>query len=97
MALLSGEIVGLQFVAVTLLGVLGLIGITLRKRKARNVLAMVAATPTAAAAPVLAAVVPTTVASPTVVTDPMQSSSLPGMLDLDSNPPPGGGASGPLW
>ncbi len=97
MALLSGEIVGLQFVVVTLLGVLGLIGITLRKRKARNVLAMVAATPTAAAAPALAAVVPATVASPTVVTDPMQSAALPGMLDLDSNPPPGGGASGPLW
>ena len=97
MALLSGEIVGLQFVVVTLLGVLGLIGITLRKRKARNVLAMVAATPTAAAAPVLAAVVPTTVASPTVVTDPMQSAALPEMLDLDSNPSPGGGASGPLW
>ncbi len=97
MALLSGEIVGLQFVVVTLLGVLGLIGITLRKRKARNVLAMVAATPTAAAAPVLAAVVPATVAAPAVVTDPMQSAALPGMLDLDSNPPPGGGASGPLW
>jgi hypothetical protein len=77
--------------------VLGLIGITLRKRKARNVLAMLAATPTAAAAPVLAAVVPATVAAPTVVTDPMQSAALPGMLDLDSNPPPGGGASGPLW
>ena len=93
MALLSGEIVGLQFVVVTLLGVLGLVGITLRKRKARNVLAMAAATPTAAAAPVLAAAVP----APAVVTDPMQSAALPGMLDLDSDPPPGGGASGPLW
>ena len=97
MALLSGEIVGLQFVVVTLLGVLGLIGITLRKRKARNVLAMVAAIPAAGAAPVLAAAVPATVAAPAVVTAPMQSAALPEMLDLDSNPPPGGGASGPLW
>ncbi|PXF20279.1 MAG: peptidase M15A, partial [Methanobacteriota archaeon] len=65
--------------------------------KARNVLAMAAATPTAAAAPVLAAAVPATVAATAVVTDPMLSSALPGMLDLDSDPPSGGGASGPLW
>ena len=82
---------------VTLLGVLGLVGITLRKRKARNVLAMVAAIPAAGAAPVLAAAVPATVAAPAVVTNPMQSAALPGMLDLDSDPPSGGGASGPLW
>ena len=38
--LLSGEIVGLQFIVVGLLGVLGLIGITIRKHKHKKVLRM---------------------------------------------------------
>ena len=97
--LLSGELVSLQFVIVGLVGVLGLIGITMRKRGHRRLLvdltqnrmATNAGAGHATAAPLAAPVASQPTASP-------EGGGVPDMLDLDAGIPPGGGGpSGPLW
>jgi hypothetical protein len=96
--LLSGELVNLQFLIVGLVGVLGLIGITLNKRRNRRVLAdlvqhrvATSATVGQVAAPLAAAVTPQSV----VVDD---GGAIPHMMGHDTGPPPGGGGPvGPLW
>ena len=82
--LLSGEIVGLQFVVVSLLGVLGLIGITMRKRKHKKILQMVNQVQSAPSQSL-----------PSEVMQPR--GTIPEMVNLDEAYPPGGGASGLLW
>jgi hypothetical protein len=84
--LLSGEVVGLQFVVVGLLGVLGLIGITVRKRKHKNVLRMMEQV----RAPV------TQVGYGNTTQEAPIQVSIPGMVDLDGGQPPDGGPLGPL-
>ena len=84
--LLSGEVVGLQFVVVGLLGVLGLIGITVRKRKHKNVLRMMKQV----SAPV------TQVGYGNITQEATIQASIQGMVDLDGGQPPDGGPLGPL-
>ncbi len=85
--LLSGEIVGLQFVVVGLLGVLGLIGITVRKRKHKNVLRMMNQQNQPA----------TQVGYGTTPQEAVIQANIPSMVNLDSSQPPdGGGQHGPL-
>jgi len=82
--LLSGEVVGLQFVVVGLLGVLGLIGITVRKRKHKNVLRMMNQLNAPA----------TQVGYGTTTQETQIQANIPEMVYLDTGQPPGGG--GPL-
>jgi hypothetical protein len=82
--LLSGEVVGLQFVVVGLLGVLGLIGITVRKRKHKKVLRMMDQVNAPAAQ----------VGYETTTQEAQIQANIPRMVDLDTGQPPGG--SGPL-
>ncbi|HIG20112.1 MAG: hypothetical protein CXT67_07635 [Methanobacteriota archaeon] len=84
--LLSGEVVGLQFVVVGLLGVLGLIGITVRKRKHKNVLRMMEQV----SAPV------TQVGYGNITQEATIQANIQGMVDLDGGQPPDGGPLGPL-
>jgi hypothetical protein len=88
--LLSGELVNLQFLIVGLVGVLGLIGITMNKRKNRRLLADLAQHRTATsgsagfAAPLIAAVAPQSQTSG-------DGSAITEMMNLESGLPPGGG------
>nr|AIE91076.1 hypothetical protein [uncultured marine group II/III euryarchaeote AD1000_105_G07] len=88
--LLSGDLVNLQFLIVGLVGVLGLIGITLNKRKNRKLLADLAQHRTATtasvgyAAPLVAAATPQSPISG-------DGSTIPDMMNLESGLPPGGG------
>lgn len=85
--LLSGEIVGLQFVVVGLLGVLGLIGITIRKRKHKNVLRMLNQPNSPS----------TQVGYGTTPQEAITQANIPSMVNLDSGQPPdGSGPHGPL-
>ncbi|MDP6098762.1 MAG: hypothetical protein QF566_01130 [Candidatus Thalassarchaeaceae archaeon] len=86
--LLSGEIVGLQFVVVSLLGVLGLIGITIRKRKHKRILQVVDKVQSTPPQSMPSIVQPQGV---------IQQEAVPSMVNLDDSHPPGGGASGLLW
>ncbi|MDP6742020.1 MAG: hypothetical protein QF544_03030 [Candidatus Thalassarchaeaceae archaeon] len=86
--LLSGEIVGLQFVVVSLLGVLGLIGITIRKRKHKRILQVVDKVQSTPPQSMPSIVQPQGV---------IQQEAAPSMVNLDDSHPPGGGASGLLW
>ena len=86
--LLSGEIVGLQFVVVSLLGVLGLIGITIRKRKHKRILQVVDKVQSTPPQSIPSIVQPQGV---------IQQEAVPSMVNLDDSHPPGGGASGLLW
>ncbi|MDP7043622.1 MAG: hypothetical protein QF807_06370 [Candidatus Thalassarchaeaceae archaeon] len=86
--LLSGEIVGLQFVVVSLLGVLGLIGITIRKRKHKRILQVVDKVQSTPPKSMPSIVQPQGV---------IQQEAAPSMVNLDDSHPPGGGASGLLW
>lgn len=88
--LLSGEIVGLQFVLVGLLGVLGLIGITIRKRGNKKILKQ-AMSSASGFAPVAAVPQQAGVVGYGAVPEQM---SVPMMHDLDSYPPQGGGGGG---
>ena len=82
--LLSGEIVGLQFVVVGLLGVLGLIGITIRKRKHKHVLRGM----NQASAP------STQVEYGTAPQIEQMQARIPQMVNLDAGQPPDG--NGPI-